>query len=250
MSGINQLLRFDCATPDCWEDFADPTYKYHSLTTRHQVFWLCARATFIQELAVRPTSQGWILSPGSIYSFMILSQLNVRMFKFTKSKSEMKKFESLEHRDGDSDVLTILQGSRGGGRRWEIVIFRHERAGLKISGPCMYGRSACMRSSLDDKAFLAVKTWGRTIRREYTVGRRAYSDFAWVVRGAYIYLLVFFSAIVLQSSSRSRQQAKVFLNTSSYFHALETVTFVSIFHIYVPIAPCSRANRFVASAST
>ena len=88
------------------------------------------------------------------------------------------------------------------------------------------------------------------IRREYTVGCRAYSDFALAVRGTYIYPLIFFSAVVLQSSLRSRQQAKDFLNTSSYFHALETVTFVSIFHIYVPIAPCSRANRFVASRST
>ena len=82
------------------------------------------------------------------------------------------------------------------------------------------------------------------------MGRRAYSDFAWEVRGAYIYPLVFFSAIVLQSSFRDRQQVKVFLNTSSYFHTLETVTFVSIFHMYVPIAPRSRAKQLVASAST
>ena len=82
------------------------------------------------------------------------------------------------------------------------------------------------------------------------MGRRAYSDFAWEVRGAYIYPLVFFSAIVLQSSSRSQQQAKVFLDTSSYFHAHETVAFVSICHIYVPIAPCSRAKQLVVSAST
>ena len=39
----------------------------------------------------------------------------------------MKKFESLEHREGDSDVLAILQGSRDDRRKWEMGILHGAR---------------------------------------------------------------------------------------------------------------------------
>ena len=39
----------------------------------------------------------------------------------------MKKFESLEHGEGDSDVLAILEGSRDDRRKWEMGILHGAR---------------------------------------------------------------------------------------------------------------------------
>jgi hypothetical protein len=49
------------------------------------------------------------------------------------------------------------------------------------------------------------------------------------------------SAIILQSSLCSQQQAENFLNTSNHFHALQMATFVPISYTYVPTAPRSKS---------
>jgi hypothetical protein len=48
------------------------------------------------------------------------------------------------------------------------------------------------------------------------------------------------SAIFLQSSFHSQQQAENFLNTSKYFHALEMATLAFKPYTYVPTAPRSK----------
>ena len=78
-------------------------------------------------------------------------------------------------------------------------------------------------------------------RQECTVGRRGYSCSVRAVREAYMSPGFPPSAIFLQSSFHSQQQAENFLNTSKYFHALKMATLAFKPYTYVPTAPRSKS---------
>lgn len=78
--------------------------------------------------------------------------------------------------------------------------------------------------------------------QECTVGCRGYTCSARAVREAYMSPDFPLSAIFLQPSFHSQQQAENFLNTSKYFYVLKMATLAFKLYTYMPTALCSKST--------
>ncbi|KAI9774201.1 MAG: hypothetical protein M1839_001903 [Geoglossum umbratile] len=103
--------------------------------------------------------------------------------------------------------------------------------------------SICERGGIDDKALLMARTSeeGESDMPEVYGGPQSVFRFCEGSTRSRYEPSDFLSAIILQSSLCSQQQAGNFMNTSNRFYAREMATFVPISYTYVSTAPRSKS---------